>query len=215
MPSKRTRENSEQLAKKKRSDDGPAQLDISLQVEDGEPTASDYYQAAIEERQKVALTEQDIDPETHSSIITSLFEKAIEKFSKQMEENENDERLREKYANCCFDLAKFVNILEYFRAAHKNYEIVCKNSKESLVHFRFAQSCFKIAELLFDESTEQSDDNEVNETKEQLSLVSQGVTSFRTALQNSTEESTEICEIAALSLLEYALAQQDVGVGIF
>lgn len=79
------------------------EIDIHLTTQDGSKLSPhDIYYAAMEELEKQTLSEQDIDKQTHSSIVQKLFEMAVEEF----------ERLQINdlvYAKCLYDMVIFSN----------------------------------------------------------------------------------------------------------
>jgi hypothetical protein len=157
----------------------PVIVDIELVKEGGgSPLAIDFYNQAIHERDKQTLTIQDIDKNTHKRITTSLFETAIDKFKLQLI-NDDDCKLRTDYANCCYDLGTFINVVGYLEIARTQYNILLeKLTTDASLHCRIGEISIKISSSLFSDYDDDDDNKASLESSEQLNLLKTGIDSF-------------------------------------
>ncbi|KAJ3254038.1 hypothetical protein HK103_007577 [Boothiomyces macroporosus] len=174
------------------------EIDIHLTTQDGSKLSPhDIYYAAMEELEKQTLSEQDIDKQTHSSIVQKLFEMAVEEF----------ERLQINdlvYAKCLYDMGVFLHVEDWFHQAEHELEKFLKSSKENSknhegwlllgkVYLQIARARFK-------------DDEETEQDEVEAENVHRAKRAFKQALE--LKDSPSYTLAASSAFLDHALLQK-------
>ncbi|KAI8916021.1 hypothetical protein EDD86DRAFT_197455 [Gorgonomyces haynaldii] len=190
---------------KKTKQDPIGEVDVSLTSE--KPlTAVDMYLAAIEERDKKSLAQEDFDESTHSNIVIKLFEMAL----KQFETDQNEE---EPYLNCLHDFGVLVRVPEYLHKAKEHLELLLnKRPKDAMLWSKLGLIKLDMSRLVFTEASDYEDDDSQYQTitSEQKQFVDEGMDAFRKSLMLAGDEETnkELNMIASKALLNLALAEK-------
>ncbi|KAJ3276001.1 hypothetical protein HDV01_006171 [Terramyces sp. JEL0728] len=173
------------------------EIDIHLTNQDGSKMSPhDIYYAAKEELEKHTLAEQDIDKQTHSSIVQKLFEMAVDEFER-LEINDL------VYANCLYDMGLFLHVSDWFHQAEHELEKYLKSSKDNSKNhegwFLLGKVYLQIARTRFKEEGEEQDEIEAEN-------VHRAKCAFKQAL--ALNDSPTFTLAVSSAFLEHALLQK-------
>lgn len=162
-------------AKKQKQTDaiGPVQVELL-----GAMSAMDAWSLAREERDKTELASQDVDASTHHSIVTQLFEMAVQEFQKDLSQDN-----KVAYASCLFDLGMHVQDAASLILSISEFIAHLRAEDDAAVWLRMGRAQLCLANMYAEKNSPDSDAGEQSVSELPLAekeLLDEGIASLNT-----------------------------------